>query len=881
MVSDLNFKAIEIKIPGTENYINILDQFQSSSTFGGLSLNEGLFETGISGFIILNDPNPSNDVLLPSIGLYAKVGAMIRFSFEAGPTNQFGSQPGVNELEFYVYNVSVVSDVSPGIAKMGSSQTATYRLEFCSYESSLINYETDDIVTLSGDYVASISDFIKEITSSEQGSGLMAPSDENDAIKNTTQREPVVFETHNGVWFKKNQSLYPWGKEKTIPSINTLIQSTLNYAIPSVGASKNEDEEDGENQEDVGVAQEENPSYVFYQSLPFGQWHYVPIGGGIIDEKNSEPVSGEPVASLYGKNYLNGEEGSGYHTFTFTMDELQKNRFDLFKLIKDTDLLELEEAGVFGSRYRMIEPNYRGIYNGIEIETTEEDDETDVHSKAITGTRTNTYYHDAMSIATHLQQEDIVYQYSDFFVGDDDDEEGIDSPNPLLGRKIEGGRENPAFGRLVDTVYGYFDTSYLYKPFPTKNDDYASGRQNKYMWQTMFDMTEAPYKFNPKTRELGLETIVEARNAVEKGKLAYAVLSDLKEQWNRYRHSVCCDNTIGGDKFLALLVGATSGVPADGEDYDRNLIPFGLSGGVTLDNLYRYSFVEVDVWPKVLVPEGVTVGAFGLTAEDLQGATYQDFDTFEYYDYISQVDINPSTGEREIYFAGNSGGEEGITLSFGLPNIAGADDPGAGQEYRVNQEQEFFVVPVRGGRRGLFTSYNTMELTNNKAFTGAGINKKGFNYPAGFSLMPIGGMTSGSGAGEGTTPLPVTYMGSVVEMSSVQSSDIEINTNSTELKYEPPSEIPEKTGPNAVVGLLNSILGTENLPTTFGGSTAELSLIDPDTKQVTTLERDDKDDRPDITDNASPQPKKSALETTNPVVYLFTAENDHDGKCTT
>ena len=868
--NDVSFSAIELKARGSDQYINILEQFQSSSTFGGMSINEGLFETGINGFIILNDPDPSNtSSSLPSISNLVGTGTMLKLSFS---TSVDTINSSVDGLELYVYNVSVVSDLSPGIATMGSSQTVSYRLEFTSYESSLINYETNDIVTLSGDYVASISDFIKEITSSDEGSGLMAPSDEDAEIKNTTQIEPEIFSTSNGVWFKRNQSLYPWGKEKTIPSINTLIQSTLNYAIPTVGSTKNEDG----TEEDAGVAQESNPSYVFYQSLPYGQWHYVPIGGGISDESRG-------TASLYNKNYVNGEENEGYHTYQFTMNETVGKRIELFKLIKDTDLLELEEAGVFGSRYRMIEPNYRGIYNGIEVDTTEDDNESGVHDKSIIGMPVNTYYHDAMSIATHLQQDDVVYEYADFFIGEEDSsEEDIDSANPLLGKKIEGGRENPAFGRLFDSVYGYFDTSYLYKPFPTKNDDYASGRQNKYMWQTMFDMTELPYKFNSTTGELGLETIVQARNAVEKGKLAYAVLSDLKEQWNRYRHSVCCDNVVGGNKFLAMLVGATGGSPAEGEDYDRNLVPFGLSGGTTLDNLYRYSFVEVDVWPKILVPQGITVGAFGLTAEDLHGATYQDFDTFEYYDYISQIDINPATGEHEIYFAGNSGGEEGITLSFGLPNIAGSEGAG-GQEYRINQEQEFFVIPVSGGRRSLFTSYNTMELTNNKAFTGAGINTKGFNYPSGFSLMPIGGMTAGSNAGEGTSSIPKKYMGSVVEMSSVQASDlIEIKTNSTSaaIEYEPPAEI-EKTGPNAVVGLLNLILGTENLPTTFGGSTAELSLIDPDTQQVTTLERDDKDVRPDISDNASPEPKKGVLEETNPIVYLFTAENDHDGKCST
>lgn len=860
--NDVSFSAIELKARGSDQYINILRQFQASSTFGGMSINEGLFETGISGFIILNDPDPSNtSSLLPSISNLVGTGTMLKLTFS---TYVNTIESSVNGLELYVYNVSVVSDLSPGIATMGSSQKVSYRLEFTSYESSLINYETNDIVTLSGDYVASISDFIKEITSSEEGSGLMAPSDENAEIKNTTQIEPEIFSTHNGVWFKRNQSLYPWGKEKTIPSINTLIQSTLNYAIPTVGSSE----------DNPGVAQESNPSYVFYQSLPYGQWHYVPIGGEISDESRD-------TKSLYNKNYVNGQENAGYHTYQFTMDETVGKRMELFKLTKDTDLLELEEAGVFGSRYRMIEPNYRGIYNGIDVETTEDDNESGVHDKGIIGMPVNTYYHDAMSIATHLQQDDVVYKYADFFTGEEDSsEEDIDSANPLLGKKIEGGRENPAFGRLFDPVYGYFDTSYLYKPFPTKNDDYVSGRQNKYMWQTMFDMTESPYKFNSTTGELGLETIVQARNAVEKGKLAYAVLSDLKEQWNRYRHSVCCDSTVGGNKFLAMLVGATGGLPPEGETLDRNIIPFGLSGGTTLENLYRYSFVEVDVWPKVLVPQGITVGAYGLTGEDFAGVTFTDYDTFTYYDYISQKDINPSTGEHEIYFAGNSGGEQGITLSFGLPKVSSEQ---SGQEYNINQEQEFFVVPVSGGRRSLFTSYNTMELTNNIAFTGAGINKKGFNYPSGFGLMPIGGMTSGTNAGEGTTPIPQTYMGSVVEMSSIQSSDLlEINTNSTSaiIEYEPPAEI-EKTGPNAVVGLLNLILGTENLPTTFGGSTAELSLIDPDTKQVTTLERDDKDVRPDISDNASPEPKKSALEETNPIVYLFTAENDHDGKCST
>tara|TARA_R110001592_G_scaffold82410_1_gene244055 strand:- start:191 stop:598 length:408 start_codon:yes stop_codon:yes gene_type:complete len=118
--NDVSFSAIELKSPGSEQYVNILQQFQASSTFGGMSINEGLFETGISGFIILNDPDPSNtSSFLPSISNLVNTGTMLRFTFS---TSVDTIDSSVNGLEFYVYNVSVVSDLSPGIATMGSSQ---------------------------------------------------------------------------------------------------------------------------------------------------------------------------------------------------------------------------------------------------------------------------------------------------------------------------------------------------------------------------------------------------------------------------------------------------------------------------------------------------------------------------------------------------------------------------------------------------------------------------------------------------------------------------------------------------------------------------------------------------------------------------------------
>lgn len=895
--NDVLFSEISIKAQGSSEYINVLQNFQASSTFGGMSIDEGLFEGGISGFIILNDPNPNNDSgSLPSITNLAKTGSMIRFSFST-QVIESGLRSSLSGLSFYIYNVSIVSDISPGIAKLGSSQSVTYRLEFASYESTSINYETRE---LDEDYVGTISDFVESLASSDQ-LGILAPTPEDGVtpIQNTTQVEPEIVPTYNGLWIKNRQSLYPWGKEKSIPSINTIIRSSLNYAIPALGQIFDEDGE----LEDRGTPQEINPSYVFYQSMPDGQWHLIPIGGNEAD-------------SLYKKNYIDGNEDAGYHTYRFTMDETVSKRIEMFKLIKSTDLLELQESGAFGSRYNLIEPNYRGLYNGItEIDSGEKADEETVHINDNMGIRNNTYYHDAMSVATHLKQDYVVYKYEDFNAVDEDD----DSDSPLLGKKLPVGKENPAFSSLTDTVYGYFDSSYLYKPFPTMNDDYATGRGSKYMWQPMFDTCEFPLITDTTTGEIGIKDIVNIRNKNKQCKLAYTVLSDLKEQWNRYRYSVCCSSDNGGE-FLALLVGATWGGQLqenveDPKGLDRNIIPYGLSAGNTVGHMFRYSFVEVETWPKALVPEETKADVF------IEGAP----PTQSYYEYLESIDINPANGEKKVYIPGNSGDDyssndgdgrpiaNGLTFTFGLNPTSDGE-----QEYKVNQQQEMFVIPVGGGKRGLFSAYNTIEMTNNKAFTGAGINTKGFNYPSGFNLMEIGGMTAGSNSGEGTTPIPATYMGSIVRMNPINDTDLseiktrrslaalgtkgyceDSNGNRTDAETEAEcSKTPDNVWktyagtdayngpdiPNTVDGpfcsvtyLLNEIMGTVNLPTTFAGPPSKLYFPSADDKII--IERDDKNTRPDISDNAAPQ--QSTGITGSQTVFVFTAENDHDGKCTT
>ena len=865
MKNDITFNDISIKPVNELEFVSILDpsdNSQSSSTFGGMSITEGLFHNGLSGFIILNDPNPDLSARLISISSLLNSGSLIKFSFS---TNSIidGSivTTNIKELIFYVYNVSIVSNIAPGIAKQGSSQAVTYRAEFASYEGSALNYQEFPLIE-DRDYVGSISDFFTDLT---DNGGVMSPTeqteddDTNGHIVNTAQISPNIVPTHNGVWFKRKQSGYPWGKESSMPSINSLIRASLNYAIPEIVPEDDESEED----KTPSAGEENNPSYVFYQSLQRGQWNFTPIGGS----------SGLYGQRLYGES---SQEGSGWHTYNLTMDETVNNRAEKFKLVKTADILEMEEAGVFGSSYTLIEPNWKGIYNGISIDTSEDDDQSDADAINTLGMKRTAYYHDFMSISSHLNMEQVNYVYTDLFPPVEDDEDSGDTAlGPLLGNNPpNAGNSNPSFSSLTDPVYGYFDERYLNRPTPTIVDDYASSRGDEYMWQTMFDMTELPYSGEVnESGELGIKYIVDnIREPRRNAKIAYSLLHDLKEQWNRYRHSICC----GTDPtdFFAMIVGFTGGNTAD-----ANYLPYGITGS-TLNNFYRYSFVEVEVWPKALIPRGISASDF------IEGAD----EDLEYYDYIlGTSDINPSSGERELFIAGNSADDrsDGITFKFGIDSSSEG-----GQNYGTNQEQEFVVIPIDGGKKGMFTAYNTNELTNSKTFAGAGVNTDGYNYPSGFQLMPVGGMTGG--ISDQGTAIPPTFMGTVVRMSSQNSNQlIELKTMEDAVGisggYTGPPGI---SGPAAmqVIGLLNTIMGTKNLPTPFGGITLDISYMetvtttdddgnDVEEEQYTSIDRDDLEERPDIRTNALPA--KTGIGSTygNQTIFLFSAENDHDGRC--
>ena len=894
--NDIYFQSIAIKPPTTITSPTGGDEFidvplslggTSASIFGGMEISEGLFQGGLKGFIVLNDIDFAADL--------AKPGSLIRFSFATDNPDEEGSLSSVVDLQFYVYNVSIVSNVAPGVIRYGgTSQDFSYRLEFASFESTSLQFE--QLPIFQDDWVGTISEFISAQLNKYFSYTEEAGDQSSILSNNTSQVEPGnhnVISTYNGIWWKKNQSLYPWGKEKKIPNLNTLFTAATNFAIPDVieppgtegnipGTDQNlggfggglEIPNEQINTQETplrGSPDEKNPSYVFYQSMPDGKWNFTPIGGD---------------NGLYGNRYTND---LGYHAYQLTNDETVQKRISDFSIGALGDILDLQEGGAFACHYDLIEPNWAGVYNNItesgcanpaDEGSVGEEETTKLNSyeQSIVGQRQNAYYHDFMSVSTHLSQERIEYKYRDFF---DIDENGeVISIGPLLGGQlISNGLEDPGSSSISDPVYGYFDSRYLNKPYPTENDDYASGRGQKYMWQTMFDACDLPLYNDESTGEIGIDYVVnEYRKPCKKAIFAYTVLADIKEQWNRYRHTICCDGS-GRDKFMALLVGYTGGYRADDDGQviqNRDVVPFGLSGGTGPDNTYHYSFVEVEIWPKILIPQGISAADVIPDFEDT---------TVEYFDYLESIDLNTATGPnytKQVFLPDYAGGTGGITFDFGLNKANDSE-----QEYKIHQNQEFFVIPVDGGRRGLFNAYNVVELMNNKAFTNVGVNKLGYNYPSGFSLSPIGGMTSG--INEETTPINPTYMGSIVEMQSLQESDLlEIQTEQDMIEggvggYTGPEL--EGTTCEKIVGLLNLVTGTDNVPSIFGGSTLNISYTL--NGEFINLERDDKKDRNCIADDAKPQGSGTDSGsvgsltgiTANPTLYMFYSENDHDGRC--
>jgi len=299
-------------------------------------------------------------------------------------------------------------------------------------------------------------------------------------------------------------------------------------------------------------------------------------------------------------------------------------------------------------------------------------------------------YHDYLDASHQYPDEIIDYDYHRDFKGwntieeykilPDDIDTSIDKESPNKSRKF----------KFDSEIYGYF-SPYLNDPNPKPYDfigsrlnDGKHGRDNNIYWQSQGDQTDLEIKT---LKKINKKIIGPTKENYEE----YLRIKNLKEKWNVYRHTICCDKQDIKMQFFAVIEDAIL-ISNDGGIPNR--------GGI-----YEYSWREVEIWPTDAIN-----------------------------DICQEVDASGNLIEPEILTSEDAkisvvvvpGGLEGKHFTDTGGELT--DDPDGGEGDWTNG------------------AYNINELLNIKegddVYVGPGVNvaDEDFNdYPEAFQMMPVGG----------------------------------------------------------------------------------------------------------------------------------------------
>ena len=572
--------------------------------YNGMNIEQSMFEGGVRGTLMLRDADPLDAYAdrIPTISPYLRTGGKLKMAFSTP-----GVEDSFTELQFYMTSIQLVSNQMPGMyLQMGESTNRLYQIEFASYEDVQVYPENREF----GDdeWVGPIDQYVKEELAPNYFDGKPYGSQEN---RQTTAKEPMEVDlTRNWVWLRPRYFLYPWGKVVKELNVDQLINNLSENAIDIL---------------------HNTPNYFFWQD--FNKWYF------------------KSMTSLIKERYM---EQKGYWRYQLSSDEGNLYRFDSIKSVKGFDIDDLTNSGAFASKYKLVEPNYNSIYDGIGDADLKENilinhlpvpegvqDLTNYSNPAWTDDyraqiKAGAQFHDTDPIGFRLRERDINFDYRCDFLGlpmgpckssdveeptDEEDEEFNENyalfkrNSVLIGTQPVADLEDetlftPEINEIYDSIYGWFNFSQYNNPNPTVNDQYSyvDGKNQDILWQTMFDIT--PLDAN---LLYSLRTI---RTRLKKKRLAYSLLSTLKQHWNYYRYSMCCsnvDDSVEGDSFAVLVGIETPGTYAN-EDLGEVAIgggpvPYETGGdegpadnSYTHDTLhwpiYRYAFYPVEIVPK-------------------------------------------------------------------------------------------------------------------------------------------------------------------------------------------------------------------------------------------------------------------------------------------
>jgi len=389
----------------------------------------------------------------------------------------------------------------------------------------------------------------------------------NVKMYSTASKEMDIEDTTNTVWVKQNHNMYPWGKDVPPPNLIQMMSNLSENAITSDGSSVN---------------------YTFYQDID--GWNFKSIKKMIRDSYENrtevpefEGIQGERV-------YVISDDGVSEDRW-FDMTGGGDPRILTIQSVNEWNHIASWSAGAYSAYYELIRPNYEDPYFDYLDFTT--------NHTANPSWWEGIDIFDWFGSDTEFGDRDIIsYDYfEDISVGyssGDSVEDYRLLPNELKTyTKIEGNKSSEISPRArrfnVNPIYGYFDSAFN-NPHKHDNDFLGSiytegrtGTENDIMWQTMNDITTLKASTLWKIQN-------EIKNPNKEAIKTYIEKSNLKEKWNVYRHSICCDRDIEKNTFFAVIDDAKMI-----QDNDR--------GGI-----YQYGFREVEIWPRDDVDDENTLG---------------------------------------------------------------------------------------------------------------------------------------------------------------------------------------------------------------------------------------------------------------------------------
>tara|TARA_R110000824_G_scaffold375105_2_gene565809 strand:- start:109 stop:2190 length:2082 start_codon:yes stop_codon:yes gene_type:complete len=496
--------------------------------FANLNLVESIYQTGISGLLKIKDPGLVGD----NFNLVGNEQVDIEFQSP-------DIEDSYHNLTLCVSNVRFLGDEASTEALVGDKGRAGagWELDLTTCESYFLDNHT--LSYMDNDWIGKISDFVSQNVATK----YLNPG----AISNFSHSKNSmdIEETHNSIWLKKHHNMYPWGKDVHPPNLLSLMNNLCENSCSGEGGKR--------------------VNFLFWQD--FDGWHFKSIAK-IIDDSDT----------TWGFGMFGGDNARTYYVTdqNVPVDEWSHGdpRIESFKIISEYDHLASLQNGAYSSYYELVKPNYDDPYFDYLDFTTG-------HMKS--------------GASEWGERQIITYDYhrdSDLW-GEAEDGGRIEQHKLLpssFDTSINAGDPNnidKKSRRKYDDsgLYGYFSSPYNHYEYA--DYDYMGsvktkgkyGKQNDKVWQTMFDISNLDHLTLKKIEK-------DIKDPIREKYEEYVQVRNLKEKWNVYKKSICCDKEdMQKFTFFAVIDDAVKV-----QDNGRA-------------GIYEYTWREVEMWPKDSIEE--------------------------------------------------------------------------------------------------------------------------------------------------------------------------------------------------------------------------------------------------------------------------------------